>query len=600
MDNLTPITREEILMNDEPLTPITREEKILAGEDLNPVTRREYFLKKYRHAGGDVMVEGLSVTANGTYTAPEDKAYSPVEVAVPLPENAYLLKTASGSLVSFSDGADLPMPSFICNITANQDLHGYDHPWVGGAGKNKLQNTQTTQEIKGITFTVNSDGSVTANGTATAEVEFTIYFDTSTVYGDLYFVGCSGGSNSTYNVFMWDNTANSRVKKWDGTTASDNSFDGTFQQVKIVQGNAVCMVLRIKSGQTVNNVTFYPMICLSTETDPTFAPYSNICPISGHTGVDAWVRGKNLCPVILSDDASATGYTATVENDGVIIVNGTWTGTNNNIIGVNEQVKFNLPAGSYIISGATVDNYNDYGICLQVFNWNTSQVLGKTSTTGYVEFTLETQTEVSVRIYVYNSKASGKTIPSGGIKLYPMIRLASIQDATYEPYNPNSQTIQVSWRTEAGEVFGGYVDLVSGVLTVVGKYKLFDGSENWTITSNVYLELSDMKSGTRQDGLCNYFPVRKSGDSGDNLKIQFGANGVGANSLYIINAISSGYDTLEKVQALTTGMQIVYPLATPITYQLTPTQIKSLRGNNNAWCSTGDVDIDYFAKEVTG
>ena len=59
MDNLTPITREEMLMNDEPLTPITREEKILAGEDIECVTRREYFLKKYRHAGGDVMVEGL-------------------------------------------------------------------------------------------------------------------------------------------------------------------------------------------------------------------------------------------------------------------------------------------------------------------------------------------------------------------------------------------------------------------------------------------------------------------------------------------------------------------------------------------------------------
>jgi hypothetical protein len=50
-------------------------------------------------------------------------------------------KTASGSLVSFDDGADLPMPSFICNIDAVQDLHGYDHPWVGGAGKNKLPMT---------------------------------------------------------------------------------------------------------------------------------------------------------------------------------------------------------------------------------------------------------------------------------------------------------------------------------------------------------------------------------------------------------------------------------------------------------------------------
>jgi hypothetical protein len=61
-----------------------------------------------------------------------------------LPPNAYLLKEASGSLVSFSDGADLPMPSFVCDIDAVQDLHGYDYPWVGGAGKNKFDATIRT------------------------------------------------------------------------------------------------------------------------------------------------------------------------------------------------------------------------------------------------------------------------------------------------------------------------------------------------------------------------------------------------------------------------------------------------------------------------
>lgn len=33
--------------------------------------------------GGGVTVEALSVTANGTYTAPEGKAYSPVTVTIP-------------------------------------------------------------------------------------------------------------------------------------------------------------------------------------------------------------------------------------------------------------------------------------------------------------------------------------------------------------------------------------------------------------------------------------------------------------------------------------------------------------------------------------
>ena len=464
MDNLTPITREEMLMNDEPLTPITREEKILAGEDLNPVTRREYFLKKYRHAGGDVMVEGLSVTENGTYTAPEGKAYSPVEVNVPLPENAYLLKEASGSLVSFSDGADLPMPSFICNIDANQDLHGYDAPWVGGAGKNK-------------------------------------------------------------------------------------------------------------------------------------------------------------CPVILSDDGSTYGYAATVENDGVITVNGTWIGTSNNVIATDKQVKFNLPAGSYVLNGTTVDNYNDYGVSLQAYNWNTSLSIANTSTTGYAEFTLEAPAEVSVRVYVYNSKASGKTIPSGGIKLYPMIRLSSISDASWEPYenicpisghtgvdaviSPTTEasagtTYSVSWQTEAGEVYGGEVDLVSGVLTATHKYMSFDGTERWSLgTSSVWYTISDMNLDNMQQGWCNYFPVKTdSSDTRTILMVMFGSDGNKGNRLYLVNAYENGYDTQAKLQALVTGMQIVYPLAEAQTYQLDGNQIKSLLGNNNAWCNTGDVDIDYFAKEV--
>ena len=162
---MEPITRQEKLMDGQYVEPITRTEKILAGEDIDPVTRYEYFLKKYRGGGGgDIDVVQLSVTENGDYTAPEGKAYSPVHVAVPesvlttksitangtynassdnadgyssvavdvpLPENAYLLKTyedVPASIATFSDGSNLPVKELVVNIDPIQSGSGDPSP----------------------------------------------------------------------------------------------------------------------------------------------------------------------------------------------------------------------------------------------------------------------------------------------------------------------------------------------------------------------------------------------------------------------------------------------------------------------------------------
>lgn len=79
-------------MSDYPDTPITREEQYLAagldGGDLpDPITREEQYLyeiaTKMQGGGSSVTVEPLTVTANGTQTAPSGKAYSPVTTNVP-------------------------------------------------------------------------------------------------------------------------------------------------------------------------------------------------------------------------------------------------------------------------------------------------------------------------------------------------------------------------------------------------------------------------------------------------------------------------------------------------------------------------------------
>ena len=50
----------------------------------------------------------------------------------------------------------------------------------------------------------------------------------------------------------------------------------------------------------------------------------------------------------------------------------------------------------------------------------------------------------------------------------------------------------------------------------------------------------------------------------------------------------------------TTGAQVVYELATPYTIQLTPQQIRLLKGTNNISCNTGDLSIKYYPDNVLG
>ena len=57
----------------------------------------------------------------------------------------------------------------------------------------------------------------------------------------------------------------------------------------------------------------------------------------------------------------------------------------------------------------------------------------------------------------------------------------------------------------------------------------------------------------------------------------------------------SSMDVYSAGATPTTGAQVVYPLATPQTYQLTPTQVSTLLGQNNIFADCGQIlDGEYF------
>jgi hypothetical protein len=139
--------------------------------------------------------------------------------------------------------------------------------------KNLLKNTATSQTINGVTFTVNSDGSITANGTATNDATLSIAASRIKLQSNTSYIlsGCpTGGSFSTFNLSQ-------NVTSTDSSTdyfgfPPDNGNGSTF-----TTGDAQLWYqasVRIRKGVTVSDLTFYPMLRLASDPDDTYVPYA--------------------------------------------------------------------------------------------------------------------------------------------------------------------------------------------------------------------------------------------------------------------------------------------------------------------------------------
>lgn len=210
---------------------------------------------------------------------------------------------ASGTAeASFSDGAEASLVACEIGIVPTQDLHGYSKPWAGGAGKNKLPNK--VSDIKSINtvgtwsgniysinngtieILVDSDNNIIGfkvNGTFNAtSVLFISTFNA--INGTTYYInGCpEGGSSDSYELMLTLGNIGSGAKEHEyGSGVSYTEDTTTSRGIQIV----------IRSGYNADNLTFFPMV--RTSGDSTFEPYSNICPISGHTDVTVTVASTS-------------------------------------------------------------------------------------------------------------------------------------------------------------------------------------------------------------------------------------------------------------------------------------------------------------------
>lgn len=254
------------------------------------MTTAEFLLarKLGNGGGGDVTIESLNVTENGTYSE-QGKAYSPVIVNVAMPPNSFVRKSLTGgTIASFSDGSDNPLANLKIGIDPIQDLHGYDKPWASGAGKNKFQTTLTTTTVSGVTFTVNNDGTITTSGTPSANISTVIFGEITLPAGSYKANGNAVGSASSIRMIVYNVTDSSLI----GSVYDGNEVSFTLSEPKQIRLYPIIL----QEYGSVNGIVFKPMIRLATETDATFAPYTNICPISGWSSVEVTVADDTTDP----------------------------------------------------------------------------------------------------------------------------------------------------------------------------------------------------------------------------------------------------------------------------------------------------------------
>lgn len=304
----------------------------------------------------------------------------------------------------------------------------------------------------------------------------------------------------------------------------------------------------------------------------------NVRPISGWDSVSVTRSGKNLLRYPYdSSNANKTvnGVTFTVTNDGILTVTGTPTAGTSFTFSKNLIDASRLKAGDeiYISTGTNYDTKSYFRLLYK----NPTPMEGITRIDVDVKKIVITDDMVTRGIWfeLWIPSDNG----SISITVKPMVSFSS--DGIYEPYTGTT------YHTDLPEtVYGGSLDVVSGVLTVDRAYVSMDGATQYSQTGDYTLYRkpnnpfsNNTSGGNALSNITNNFGNIATGLQ--DTKIQFPTGGTG----YIYASVPNGLDI--------SSATAVYTLATPTTIQLTPKQVTTLLGENNVWADSGDVCLEY-------
>lgn len=498
-------------------------------------------------------------------------------------------------MLTVTDGADnIPLKSLTVAIEPKQDLHGYDHPWVGGAGKNlvcstiakiKEVNTQgtwtsdTAYKHNGITFTITShDGvsidAVKIGGMANSDAYFRLDsprtdFPTGNLIANAGVVIPQGGGVYMGTSCVFADIYSGKFNNVTNTTDKQFTNDGS---------GKIEPALKVPNGSIESGGVLRPMIRLATEASSAYEPYSNICPITGWDEATVTRTGKNLLnPNAIGDVTTGNG--------------------------TRQGVEFTIP-GDYTISAQAAYTSNAGNIYVTKYDGSTYSngaaiVNGSTKNNPFTNTITEGQ-----KLIVHGGSGISAAIAEDVIEKCSIQLEYGSAATAYEPYTDN--TLPISMKSISGStVYGGTVTVNedgTGTLVVDRAKVTLTGNESLAYSTNTksfYHDAADTVPGIAGkeytvafDGVCDRFAPYDGVTAWANLAIAC-VGYVNAASPRLRFSIPGETEVTEAVRAKLAGTEVAYKLAAPVTYPLTATQLRTLLGNNILWCDAGHVTITY-------
>lgn len=290
---------------------------------------------------------------------------------------------------------------------------------------------------------------------------------------------------------------------------------------------------------------------------------SNICPITGSTGANVTRCGKNLLDVEAFTLVKSSARTKSINFS--FLPPGTYS------FSVNVTANTSTKATQLVIRDRSGSSYN---------NIKTLSIPAGETGSFNISFTAVIPFSY-LYIYMSSSDTADASITIEDIQL----ELGSPATA-YEA--PQVQTVTVDWTTEAGTVYGGTVDVATGLLTV-DRAVVDMGTLTWSGSSSTYWGINKTVIGAKQvnnsDLICSAYPTTI--DKTSSFSIYDTTNA--------IRVYDSSYADADAFATAMSGVQLVYKLATPLTYQLTPQQVITIAGRNIMW-----TDCDSLTVQARG
>lgn len=202
-----------------------------------------------------------------------------------------------------------------------------DYKIFGNVGKNLIPYpyAETTKTVSGITFTDNGDGSITVNGTATANAIFRLNKASTSIHvdkGEIYRLSGAptGGGTSAYLLLAYD-TVNGY---------SDTGNGGVFTP----RSENLTVSIRAYTGTTFDNLVFKPMLTKGGDATE-YEPYKAVGDLDGDKYKIPITVGNNTTNIFLNDPLG-TGESIDYKTDSlpdIFVSEGT------NIISAETEIK---------------------------------------------------------------------------------------------------------------------------------------------------------------------------------------------------------------------------------------------------------------------